>query len=84
MLAGPWGSGLLTAQLAGRPLVNLELHGMDLLDEADGVGYLAAHQPDVRVPVATKEATLRSVVTDLRRRGYGFVTLARAAEVWDG
>ncbi|MBI5516075.1 MAG: polysaccharide deacetylase family protein [Deltaproteobacteria bacterium] len=82
MLAGRRGAPLLTAQMDGRPLVNLELHGMDLLEAADGLGYLERHQPDLRVPLATKEAILRGVVTDLRRRGYGFVTLARAAEVW--
>ncbi len=65
--------------MVGRPLVNLELHGLDLLDIADGLGGLAPHQHDLRVPVSRKAAALRAVVGVLREAGYDFVTLADAA-----
>ncbi len=82
MLAGPDRVGLLTAQVDGRPLVNLELHGIDLLDVDDGLEALRPHQLDVRIPVAEKRETLRRVVEDLRGRGYEFVTLDEAARAW--
>lgn len=82
MLAGPERVKLLTAQMDGRPLVNLELHGIDLLDADDGLEALRPHQPDVRVSVAQKLATLESVVGDLSRRGYTFVLLRDAARVF--
>lgn len=82
MAAGPKRAGLLTAQIDGRPLVNLELHGIDVLDARDGLEALRPHQLDVRVPVETKLATLRAVVEDLARRGYSFVTLRDAARAF--
>src|ERR1019366_3406928 len=49
------GGGLLrTGMGVGEPLVNLELHGIDVLDAADGLEALRPHQPDVRVPTARK------------------------------
>ena len=83
MLAGPDRVKLLTAQVAGRPLVNLELHGIDVLDATDGLDALLPHQPDVRVPVERKLRTLRAVVEDLRGRGYAFVTLHDAAQEFE-
>lgn len=83
MLAGPERVKYLTAQIAGRPLVNLELHGIDLLDHTDGLDALWHHQPDVRVPLARKLDTLRVVIEDLRQRGYAFVTLHTAAQDLD-
>jgi hypothetical protein len=82
MMAGPSRVKLLTAQMDGRPLVNLELHGIDLLDADDGLDALRPHQPDVRVPVARKLETLRCVVEDLGRRGYTFVLLRDAARAY--
>lgn len=79
MAAGPSRARLLTAQIDGRPLVNLELHGIDLLDEHDGLGALRPHQLDVRIPLSRKLETLRAVVADLSRRDYTFVTLRDAA-----
>ncbi len=76
---GPVGSRLLAKQMLGRPLVNLELHGLDLLDAEDGLRALAKHQPDLRVPVSRKSAALRAVVETLREGGYEFVTLRDAA-----
>ena len=80
--AGVKGTSLLTAQMAGRALVNLELHGIDLLDEHDGLDALRPHQIDVRVPVGQKLAVFRSVIEDLGRRGYTFVTLKDAARAF--
>jgi peptidoglycan/xylan/chitin deacetylase (PgdA/CDA1 family) len=72
----------LTAQVVGRPLVNLELHGADLLGaREDGLEALAKHQPDLRVSVESKARVLRSVVEQLRGEGYRFVTLFEAARV---
>ena len=66
----------------GEPLVNLELHGIDVLDEHDGLRALSAHQPDVRVTHERKALALRAVVGELARAGYVFVTLAAAAQVF--
>ncbi len=77
--AGPRGARLLTRMCIGRPLVNLELHGIDVLDADDGLEALAPHQLDVRIPRARKVAALRSVVDTLRESGHEFVTLGEAA-----
>jgi peptidoglycan/xylan/chitin deacetylase (PgdA/CDA1 family) len=82
MAAGPSRVRLLTAQIAGRPLVNLELHGIDVLDETDGLEALRPHQLDVRIPAARKLQTLRAVIEDLAMRGYSFVTLRDAARAF--
>jgi len=79
-LAGPWRASLLTRMCIGEPLVNLELHGIDVLDDEDGLTALKPHQPDVRVPVARKIETLYAVIETLKRAEYTFVTLREAAE----
>ncbi len=80
-LAGERGADLLTRQIVGRPLVNLELHGIDLADaDEDGLQALRPHQPDLRKSAAFKERSLRAAVARLRASGYRFVTLAKAAE----
>ncbi len=79
MLAGPDRARWLTRGVVGEPLINLELHGIDVLDEHDGLADLAPTQRDLRVPVARKEQTLAAVVEMLRREGYSFVTLDEAA-----
>jgi streptomycin 6-kinase len=80
ILAGRHGAQLLTRWIAGRSLVNLELHGIDASDAAlDGLEALRPHQPDLRVSAAAKLETLRDALTALRARGYQFVTLAEAA-----
>ncbi len=80
MLAGPTQARTLAAMIDGRPLVNLELHGIDLLDAGDGLEHLRPHQHDLRVPVGRKVETLRAVIEELRGRGYEFVTLREAAQ----
>jgi hypothetical protein len=81
-LAGPTRAGLLTRMCAGEPLVNLELHGIDVLDADDGLEPLRPHQPDVRVSRARKLETFHVVVEVLRGAGYSFVTLAEAAKAF--
>jgi hypothetical protein len=65
----------------GEPLVNLELHGIDVLDAADGLEALRPHQPDVRVPRERKLAALSAAFAELGAAGYAFVTLREAADV---
>lgn len=83
MLAGPARSALLTRMMRGRALVNLELHGLDVLGaREDGLEDLAAHQRDLSVPVERKLETLRRTVELLTRDGYRFVTLFEAARAF--
>lgn len=80
VLAGARGARLLSRAIADRPLVNLELHGIDLADaREDGLAFLAPHQPDLRRSARAKEAALRAAIGALRRSGYRFVTLSDAA-----
>jgi peptidoglycan/xylan/chitin deacetylase (PgdA/CDA1 family) len=78
-LAGPTGARRLAQMCVGEPLVNLELHGIDVLDERDGLEALVDHQPDVRVVRERKIAALRAVIEVLRDEGYTFTTLREAA-----
>ncbi len=78
-LGGPVVARALARMCVGEPLVNLELHGIDVLDETDGLEALRPHQVDVRVPRDRKVGALRAAVSELRRAGYTFVTLAQAA-----
>lgn len=64
----------------GQPFFNFELHGIDLLDEEDGVPpALARVQRDARVPAARKRARLREVLRWLKD-DYRLTTLSGAAE----
>jgi peptidoglycan/xylan/chitin deacetylase (PgdA/CDA1 family) len=78
-LGGPRLARLLARMCVGEPLVNLELHGIDVLDAADGLEALRPHQPDVRVPAARKLDALRATVGELRGAGYEFTTLEQVA-----
>lgn len=78
-LLGPRGAAALTRWVVGAPLVNLELHAIDLLDRDDDLQELARHQADLGVPVARKRAALRAAVEVLREAGHRFVTLRQAA-----
>jgi len=78
-LAGARVARRLTRMVIGDALVNLELHGIDVLDTNDGLQPLAGHQPDVKIPHARKLETLTIVVQTLREAGYRFVRLDEAA-----
>jgi len=78
-LAGPSRARFLTKMCVGDPLVNLELHGLDVLDARDGLEALRPHQPDVRVPHGRKLDALSAVVEELKDAGYTFVTMREAA-----
>lgn len=78
-LGGPRMARGLARMCAGEPLVNLELHGIDVLDADDGLEALRPYQVDVRVARDRKLDALRAAVGELRARGYGFVTLAEGA-----
>jgi peptidoglycan-N-acetylglucosamine deacetylase len=78
-LFGKTAARTLARMCVGEPLINLELHGIDVLDATDGLEVLRPHQPDVRVPTAAKLDALRAVIGVLRDAGYTFTTLAEAA-----
>lgn len=81
---GTFGARTLTRLIAGRSLVNLVLHGIDAADaREDGLEALVLpQQPDMRLPAREKLASLRAALTTLRERGYEFVTLHAAAQVF--
>ena len=79
-LAGPDGATRLAKMCVGEPLINIELHGIDVLDEFDGLAPLRPHQMDVRVVKQRKLAALKAVVQTLRGEGYTFVRLDEAAK----
>ncbi len=83
MMAGPAGAKLLTRGVLGAPFVNIELHGIDVLDEHDAeLGDLAKTQRDLRVSASRKADVLGAVVDMLKNEGYSFVTLDEAAEAF--
>jgi hypothetical protein len=81
-LAGPSRARWLAKMCVGEPLVNLELHGIDVLDAADGLEGLRPHQPDVKVPHQRKTESILAAVEELRRAGYTFVTMKEAASAF--
>lgn len=78
-LAGPSRARWLAKMCVGEPLVNLELHGIDVLDADDGLEDLRPHQPDVRVPHARKIEAILAACEELTKAGYTFVTMREAA-----
>jgi len=77
--SGPIGARLLTSQVVGEPLVNLELHGIDAIDASDGLTELARVQPDLRLRWPRKLQALTSSINCLKAANYRFVTLEEAA-----
>ena len=60
--------------------VNLELHGTDFLHAmGDWLGYLARHQPDLKISLKKKIATLHKVVKVMLDSGSQAMTLIEAA-----
>jgi peptidoglycan/xylan/chitin deacetylase (PgdA/CDA1 family) len=79
VMAGPAHARLLSRMVAGAPLVNLELHGIDVLDAGDGFPELLGHQFDAGISHQKKLASLVTTVEALREAGYSFVRLDEAA-----
>lgn len=79
-LLGPELARRMARGLVGRELINLELHGVDLLDRYDHLAGLAAQQLDLRVPLERKWAVLSAIVEELRGAGYAFLRLDEAAQ----
>jgi len=79
-LAGVKGARWMTRMCVGAPLINLELHGIDVLEAADGLEELRPHQQDVRLTKHEKLSALHATFDVLRDAGYAFVTLEEAAE----
>lgn len=78
-LAGPARARWLARMCVGEELVNLELHGIDVLDAGDGLEALRPFQPDVRVAKTKKLEALHAAFDVFRRAGYAFVTMREAA-----
>jgi peptidoglycan-N-acetylglucosamine deacetylase len=76
---GPRLARRMASGLVGQELINLELHGVDLLDADDGLEDLAPHQVDLRLSLERKWSVLTEVIDVLRRAGYAFVRLDEAA-----
>ncbi len=73
---------LLYQSVRRLPFVNLELHGIDLLDASDGTGpELASVQRDLRISAQAKTARLRQVIAWLAD-DYQLVPLRVAADAW--
>ena len=83
MLLGPDRARRLVRGLAREAFVNLELHGIDLLDASDQLSELAPHQFDLRVPLQRKLDTLAAVVAELRSHGFAFTRLDAVADDLD-
>lgn len=81
-MAGAARARWLTRLVSGEPLVNLELHGIDVLDCRDGFPELEGEQPDAAIPHAKKLEALGAVVESLRNDGYSFVRLDEAARAF--
>ncbi|MGA9525140.1 MAG: polysaccharide deacetylase family protein [Myxococcaceae bacterium] len=65
--------------LRSEPFFNFELHGVDVLDQTDGIPEaLVLRQRDLRIPAARKMARLTRIFGWLRR-DFDVVTLAEAA-----
>lgn len=69
LLAPGWARRALLAAMRRRPFFNFELHGIDLADaRADGLpAELCARQPDLRVPLADKQARFEAILDTLAR-----------------
>lgn len=72
----------MARQVARGGVVNLELHGVDLLDWRDGLAELSRHQFDLCISVQQKIGTLIDVIGSLRDLGFSFVTMRELADAW--
>jgi peptidoglycan/xylan/chitin deacetylase (PgdA/CDA1 family) len=71
---------LTDAVCARYDFVNVELHGIELLDfAADSVDARLRNQPDLKRPLAAKRERLIELFARLREKGFEIVTVAEAA-----
>ena len=76
-----WVVRMVYSSVRRLPFLNLELHGVDLMEAADGMSAeLIAAQGDLRVPLGAKLERLRRVLGWIRR-DYEIVTLEKAANI---
>jgi peptidoglycan/xylan/chitin deacetylase (PgdA/CDA1 family) len=78
-LGGTMGARLLARGVLGEPFVNLELHGIDALDENDGCSALTKNQRDLRIPWSRKLDAIDAAVSLLRSKGYRCVRMDELA-----
>ena len=64
----------------GLTFVNLELHGIDVLDADDGLEELRPYQMDVRIPKQRKMDAIAEACRAFLDDGYGAVTMLEAAQ----
>lgn len=69
-LAGTLGARLLARAVANEPFINLELHGLDVVDARDGLDGLAKYMRELRTPWTKKLEAIDAAVSVLRRRGH--------------
>ena len=63
----------------GQPLVNLELHAIDVLDCYDGLDFLKGQQPDISIPFPKKLEALARSIECLKEAGYAATSLDQVA-----
>jgi hypothetical protein len=80
LVAPPWARKRMIDWMMSRVFFNLELHGIDFADaEKDGIpGELVDRQPDLRIPIDDKLATLDRLLDTIAERWH-FATLAEVA-----
>lgn len=78
-IAGAMGARILANGVVGEPFVNLELHGIDALDQHDGLADLAKKQRDLRIPWSRKLDAIEAAVALLRQKGYACVRMDELA-----
>jgi peptidoglycan/xylan/chitin deacetylase (PgdA/CDA1 family) len=78
-IAGTMGARILANGVVGEPFVNLELHGIDALDQHDGLAELAKKQRDLRIPWSRKLDAIDAAVALLRGKGYTCVRMDELA-----
>lgn len=78
-MAGAVGARLLAKGVLGQRWANLELHGIDALDEHDGLFDVAQRQPDLKVPWSKKLEAIGAAIELLRDAGYVCVRMDELA-----
>lgn len=73
----------LVRSAARARFANLELHGVDFLDERDGLSALGPFQIDLRVPAERKLARFDRAIGSLRASGHRFVRLREVVDAYD-